>query len=201
MNIVNKKLFCIIEIILIISGIILYLFPINEYSPLGDSISMNALGELKNDETIELPFVVSTNTIDSIGFTFVTYCQKNKDGFVNVEIYSDDNRLLNTQKISLSDISDNQQFNFYFEKQKKSLGKVFKVVLKTSDFNDNTKLSFLVNNTNDDKLKVIINGIKFDYSLSYSIGGDIGNRLYSWYLFMISSLVFCFYSINYKEEK
>ncbi len=162
----------IIGLIIILISVLL---KFNVYTTVGDSNIVAV--DFKNGMEIEKNFTSLYDDLNKIGIKFATYMAKNNQGIMNVRIIDDSNNLeIYNQDIQLENIVDNEFYFFDFNNQKDSKNKVYKIIIKVKEVDNDTNVGIWGYYSKDKLLKVdskvidkdyivIVNGKNNDYKL------------------------------------
>ena len=190
----NKRLF--ILIIVIIIGIILFLFPIKKTQISTIGINNIIIGELKKDDIVKGFFKPVGDNMDSIGLKFSTYEKHNNHGKIRIVVKEFDKKIIADKVIDLKDIADNSKIYVGFKKQKNSNKKEYTVTLSFNEFYDDIKLATWAGDKSTENNYLIFNGEKTGYSLFVSYRSVYNVYDFVFYSFLIASAMLVYNGVG-----
>lgn len=134
---------------------------------------------IKNQTKYTQYFKCNIDDLNEIGIKFSTYMKNNKNGYIRINLYDENDLLIKSSEIKVENIKDNQFVYMGFDKIKDSINKKYKVEFFYEKYNEDITISYWETQAdeenylkvNDDKtnssIQLILTGEKNDYTVLY----------------------------------
>lgn len=167
-NISNYNLLSSAAVKYIISNDVIGEEQIPELTEVKDIVS---IGEIVSETKIVQGFVSHKPNLSTVSIQFATYNQKLKHGVLKFELLDEDDKIIRTKEIKLSDLKDNEYYSVSFDPISDSQSKYYKFRLTANDIEQGEAPTIWASATQVYKEGAYYhNGVKQNATLMFKIG-------------------------------
>jgi len=116
------------------------------------------IGEITSDIVIKQTFKANYNNLAEISIFFATYCDRNNTGIIKLQLFNENDVLINENQLRADTLKDNSYTDYIFESIIDSQGKYYSIVITSPDSTPGNAVTIYKTNSDEyiQKEKIIL---------------------------------------------